>query len=121
MRRVNPVISYITVFTFVLCFSLSLWANIVHACANHTNNPNLATVLSPVFADNNIISKINFRYSQTEYRSFIPAILISNYFLFKFGPQLSFTDFICAEVLLSPWLKYAKTSMPTRAAPASFA
>ena len=120
MRRVNPVISYITVLTFVLCFGLSLCSNIAHAYTHRISRDDLAPALSSVFPDNSIISQINCRRNQAEYHSFFSIVVIANHTLVKFGMESSFIDFIRADIPLSPWLMCARVSTPTRAAPISF-
>lgn len=112
LRRTNPIMTFITIAAFLVCFGLSLW--FVHASSFKNSSADQTPILRS--ASNNSAATVSYRRN-AETHSVQPIITIANYFMITAGNDNLLFAYVDLKAVQSPWLLCGKVSIPTRADP----
>lgn len=112
LRRTNPIITFITIATFLVCFGSSIW--FVHAASYKNSNTDQTPILRS--ASNNSAATVSYRRNAKTH-SVQPIITIANYFVFTANNHKPLFECVDLKTVQSPWLLCGKVSVPTRADP----
>lgn len=115
MRRINPIITFITIATFIVCFGTSIW--FLSAASFRYNSADQVPILRS--AVNQGTSTANFR-RHVDGHSFQQVVTVFNIVDFTSNYTRIVLAYVSDDAIQSPWLVYGKLSIPTRADPSSF-
>lgn len=112
LRRINPIITFITILTFMVCFGASFWYS--NALSYKYNSFDSSFMLRSVSSTGT--ASVNYRRN-TETQNPQLAIAIANYFINTANNDNPFFEYVTFEIMQSSWLLYGKLSIPARADP----